>query len=48
MGAFFDGVGTPDAAGYGWRGIPDTHPEAKAKFRKMREAKARAEAAVGT
>jgi chlorophyllide a reductase subunit Y len=48
MGAFFDGVGTPEAAGYGWRGVPDTHPEAKAKFRKMREAKARAEAAVGT
>jgi chlorophyllide a reductase subunit Y len=48
MGAFFEGVGTPEAAGYGWRGVPDTHPEAKAKFRKMREAKARAEAAVGT
>jgi chlorophyllide a reductase subunit Y len=48
MGEFFSGVGVPDAAGYGWRGVPEMHPEAKAKFRKMREAKARAEASVGT
>lgn len=48
MREFFEGVGVPDAAGYGWRGVPDAHPESKARFRKMREARAKAEAAVGT
>ena len=26
---FFEGVGVPDAAGYGWKGVPDLHPDAK-------------------
>lgn len=47
MREFFDGVGVPDAAGYGWRGMPEQHPEARARFRRMREARAKAEAAVG-
>ena len=47
MREFFDGVGVKDVAGYGWRGVPDAHPEARAKFRKMREARVKAEAAVG-
>jgi chlorophyllide a reductase subunit Y len=45
---FFDGVGVPEAAGYGWKGVPDLHPEARAKARKMREARAKAAEAVGT
>jgi chlorophyllide a reductase subunit Y len=48
MLGFFEGVGVPDAAGYGWKGVPDLHPEARAKARKMREAKAKALEAVGT
>jgi len=45
---FFAGVGVPDAAGYGWKGVPDLHPDARAKAKKMREAKAKAAEAVGT
>jgi chlorophyllide a reductase subunit Y len=48
MLGFFEGVGVPDAAGYGWKGVPEMHPEARAKARKMREAKAKALEAVGT
>ncbi len=48
MVAFFAGVGQGEAAGYGWTGVPEAHPAAKERFRKMREAKARAETAVGT
>jgi chlorophyllide a reductase subunit Y len=48
MIGFFEGVGVPDAAGYGWKGVPDMHPEARAKAKKMREAKAKALEAVGT
>ena len=48
MVEFFDGVGTPDAAGYGWKGVPDLHPEARARAKKMREAKAKATEAIGT
>jgi len=48
MVEFFDGVGVPDAAGYGWRGVPDLHPDARAKARKFREAKAKLAEAIGT
>jgi hypothetical protein len=48
MVGFFDTVGTGEATGYGWRGVPEAHPGAKERLRKMREAKQRAEAAVGT
>jgi chlorophyllide a reductase subunit Y len=48
MVGFFDSVGTGEATGYGWRGVPQAHPGAKDRLRKMREAKQRAEAAVGT
>jgi chlorophyllide a reductase subunit Y len=48
MVEFFEGVGTPDAAGYGWKGVPDLHPEARARAKKMREAKAKASEAIGT
>jgi chlorophyllide a reductase subunit Y len=44
MVAFFDQVGTGDAAGYGWTGVPAAHPGARERYRKMRESKARAEA----
>jgi chlorophyllide a reductase subunit Y len=47
MVSFFDGVGTGDTAGYGGQGVPVPHPEARERFRKMREAKQRAAAAVG-
>ena len=48
MVSFFAGVGQGEATGYGWTGVPEAHPAAKERFRKMREAKARAETAVGT
>jgi chlorophyllide a reductase subunit Y len=48
MVSFFDGVGSGDNAGYGSLGVPVAHPQAKERFRKMREAKARAAASVGT
>jgi chlorophyllide a reductase subunit Y len=48
MVEFFDKVGTSDAAGYGWAGVPERHDGAKDRMRRAREAKARAEAAVGT
>ncbi len=46
MVSFFEGVGTGDASGYGSAGVPDAHPGAKERFRKMRESKARAEAHI--
>ena len=49
MVSFFDKVGAPDAAGYGWQGVPQVHPGAKEKYRRAREAKAKAaNAAIGT
>ena len=44
MVEFFDGVGTGENTGYGWQGEPEAHPEARARFRKLREAKAKAAA----
>jgi len=46
MVSFFDGVGSAEAAGYGWAGVPERHPGAKERFRKIRESKARAEAHI--
>jgi chlorophyllide a reductase subunit Y len=48
MVEFFDGVGVPDASGYGWTGVPDLHPDARAKAKKLREARVKAAEAVGT
>lgn len=48
MVSFFEGVGTGDATGYGWRGVPQAHPGARDRMRRMREARAKAEAAVGS
>jgi chlorophyllide a reductase subunit Y len=45
---FFDGVGSGDATGYGWRGVPVTPPGAKERYRRAREARARANEAVGS
>ncbi|WP_048862591.1 nitrogenase component 1, partial [Acidisphaera rubrifaciens] len=47
MVSFFDSVGAGEATGYGWRGKPEAHPAAKERMRKLREAKAKAESAVG-
>ena len=48
MVSFFDGVGTGETAGYGTKGIPQGHPAAREKFRRAREAKARASEAMGS
>jgi chlorophyllide a reductase subunit Y len=45
---FFTNVGSGESTGYGWQGVPEAHPQAKERFRKMRAAKAKAETAVGT
>jgi chlorophyllide a reductase subunit Y len=44
MVSFFDSVGTADNTGYGWQGVPEAHPGAKERFRRMREVKAKAAA----
>ncbi len=41
MVSFFEGVGTGDNTGYGWQGKPEAHPESRAKYRKVREARAK-------
>jgi chlorophyllide a reductase subunit Y len=48
MVSFFDGVGTPDGAGYGFRDKPVDPPGFRDRQRKLRLAKAKAEEAVGT
>lgn len=48
MVSFFDGVGTGDVTGYGWKGAPKLHPEARAQARKARAAKEAAAASVGS
>jgi 3,8-divinyl chlorophyllide a/chlorophyllide a reductase subunit Y len=48
MVSFFDGVGTPDRAGYGFREKPEDPPGFRERQRKLRAAKAKAEEAVGT
>ena len=46
MVSFFEDVGTGESTGYGWKGVPESHPGAKERYRKMREAKSRAEAHI--
>jgi len=48
MVSFFEGVGTPDGAGYGFRDKPIDPPGFRDRQRKLRLAKAKAEEAVGT
>ena len=48
MVSFFDGVGTPDRAGYGFNGVPQEPAGFRERNRKLRLAKAKAEEAVGT
>lgn len=39
MVEFFDGVGTGDNTGYGWQGVPEAHPQFRAKMAKQRMAR---------
>ncbi len=48
MVGFFDGVGSGETAGYGFKDIPKDPPGAKDRFRKARLAKAKATEAVGS
>ncbi|WP_206931023.1 chlorophyllide a reductase subunit Y [Roseococcus thiosulfatophilus] len=48
MVSFFEGVGTPDGAGYGFREKPTDPPGFRERQRKLRAAKAKAEEAVGS
>jgi chlorophyllide a reductase subunit Y len=44
MVSFFDKVGSGEAAGYGWSSVPKDPPGARERYRKAREAKAKAAA----
>ena len=48
MVSFFETVGTGETAGYGWNEIPRDPPGAKDRQRRAREAKAKANQAVGS
>ncbi|WP_428491282.1 chlorophyllide a reductase subunit Y [Rhodopila sp.] len=48
MVSFFDNVGAGETAGYGWTAIPKDPPGSKDRYRRAREAKAKATQAVGT
>ena len=48
MVSFFDGVGTPDRAGYGWKDTPKEPAGFRERNKKLRLARAKAEEAVGT
>ena len=48
MVEFFDGVGAKDTAGYGWTEKPQEPKGARERYRRQREAKARATEAVGS
>ncbi|HEX2943040.1 MAG TPA: nitrogenase component 1, partial [Rhodopila sp.] len=48
MVSFFDTVGSGETAGYGFNDIPKDPPGSRERYRKAREAKARALQAVGT
>jgi chlorophyllide a reductase subunit Y len=48
MVSFFDKVGVGETAGYGWKDVPKDPPGSKERYRKAREAKAKAKQAVGT
>ena len=47
MVSFFDGVGKGETAGYGWKEIPKDPPGSKERYRKAREAKAKATSSGG-
>ena len=47
MVSFFDGVGSGAASGYGWTEVPKEPPGFRERARKAREARAKAEEAVG-
>ena len=44
MVSFFGGVGTGDNAGYGTKGVPAAHPAARERYKRVREARAKAAA----
>ncbi len=48
MVEFFDGVGAKDTAGYGWTEKPQEPKGARERYKRQREAKARAAEAVGS
>jgi chlorophyllide a reductase subunit Y len=48
MVSFFEGIGTPDGAGYGFRDKPVDPPGFRERQRKLQAAKAKAEESVGT
>ncbi len=48
MVSFFGSAGAGESAGYGWTDIPKDPPGSKDRYRKAREAKAKATQAVGT
>ncbi len=48
MVGFFDNVGAGETAGYGWKDVPKDPPGARDRYRRAREAKVKAGAAVGT
>jgi chlorophyllide a reductase subunit Y len=48
MVSFFGSVGSGEGTGYGWQGVPVSPPGAKERYRKAREARAKAESAVGS
>jgi chlorophyllide a reductase subunit Y len=48
MVSFFDGVGSGETAGYGWKDVPKDPPGSKDRYRKAREARVKAASAVGT
>jgi chlorophyllide a reductase subunit Y len=48
MIGFFDKVGHGETTGYGWNDVPKDPPGARERYRKIREAKAKAAQAVGS
>jgi len=48
MWGFFEGVGAGVTAGYGFGGVPVEPKGSRDRYRKAREARARASEAVGT
>ena len=48
MVAFFDKVGAKETAGYGWKDVPVEPKGARERYRRAREARARAQEAVGS
>ncbi len=48
MLTFFGPVGSGESSGYGWTDVPQERPGLKDRYRRIREARLRAEASVGT